>query len=132
MSAQGTLYIRVYTSIAQIPVEGATVVVTERCGEGKRRLLSLQITDQNGTVRGIRLDTPPAEDSTVPGERQGERPYRRCDIWVEHPGYAMLQVENVQVFPDVETVQEMELIPLGEGENSLEKREKRVVTPGNL
>ena len=132
MSEQGMLRIRVYTSAAQIPVEGATVVVTQRGREGKRRLLSVQVTDANGLVRPIALNTPDAGESTAPEEWQAPRPYSRCDIWAEHPGYAMLQVENVQVFPGVETEQDMELIPLGEDEYSLEKRERRVVTTQNL
>ncbi|MFQ9917165.1 MAG: hypothetical protein ACLRWQ_13030 [Flavonifractor plautii] len=31
---------------------------------------------------------------------------------MEVPGYEMLLVENVQVFPNTETLQELELIPL--------------------
>ena len=132
MSEQGTLRIRVYTSIAQIPVEGATVVVTGKGAKGKRRLISVQVTDQNGLVRPITLNTPDVGESTAPEEQGAQRPYALCNIWAEHPGYAMLQVENVQVFPGVETVQDMELVPLGEDEYSLEKREQRIVTPQNL
>ena len=38
----GTLIIRVYTSRAQIPISGATVVVTHEGKGGRRELLSLQ------------------------------------------------------------------------------------------
>ena len=132
MSEQGTLRIRVYTSIAQIPVEGATVVVTGKGTKGKRRLISVQVTNQSGMVRPIMLDTPDTGESTAPAGQGEPRSYASCNIWAEHPGYAMLQVENVQVFPGVETVQDMELIPLGEDECGLEKREQRVVTSQNL
>ena len=40
-------------------------------------------------------------------------------MWAEHPGYAMLLVEGVQIFQGVETLQSMELEPLNEGQSSL-------------
>ena len=51
--AMGTLAVRVYTSQAQIPVEGATVVVTAPGTNGKRKLLSVQATDSSGEIRPI-------------------------------------------------------------------------------
>ena len=44
----GTLQIRVYTSRAQLPIEDATVVVTQISPTGKYHLLSVQITDREG------------------------------------------------------------------------------------
>ena len=55
-----------------------------------------------------------------------------CSVWAEHPGYVMLQVNGVQVFSGVETVQEMELIPLAEGESSLQQRDVRDITSQSL
>ena len=50
----------------------------------------------------------------------GAVPYALCTAWAEYPGYYMLEVENVQIFPGVETVQNMELIPLEYGQDSLQ------------
>ena len=47
MQATGTLSVRVYTSQAQIPLEGATVVVAAPGKEGKWKLLSIQNTDSS-------------------------------------------------------------------------------------
>ena len=44
----------------------------------------------------------------------------------------MLQVENVQVFPGVETVQDMELIPLPQGMCSLQQRDERDISAQSL
>ena len=44
----------------------------------------------------------------------------------------MLQAEGVQIFPGVETVQTMELIPLSRGESSLEHLDVREITPQSL
>lgn len=132
MSEKGTLRVRVYTSVAQIPVEGATVVVTGTGEGGRYKLISVQSTDRSGLIRPVTIPTPDAGESTAPNGSETERPYAVCSVWAEHPGFAMLKVEGVQIFPGVETVQNIELIPLGELESSLEKRNLREIPGQNL
>ncbi len=133
MQATGTLSVRVYTSQAQIPLEGATVVVAAPGKEGKWKLLSIQNTDSSGKIKTITLDTPALGESTSPGGLPGDgAPFALCSLWAEQPGYAMLQVENVQVFPGVETVQDMELIPLPQGMCSLQQRDERDISAQSL
>ena len=55
-----------------------------------------------------------------------------CDIWVESPGYELLVVENVQIFPDTQTLQELELIPLPEQTSGLLPEHPVVIPPQNL
>lgn len=55
-----------------------------------------------------------------------------CDVWAEHPGYAMLLVEGVQIFQGVETLQSMELEPLNEGQSSLIQNNVREITGQTL
>ena len=55
-----------------------------------------------------------------------------CAIWVEVPGYEMLLVENVQVFPNTETLQELELIPLPEQTSSSTRGEIVDIPPQDL
>ena len=114
MNGTGTLTVRVYTSRAKLPLADATVVVTQRGEGGKYQLLSVQATDRSGFTRPVDIPTPILGDSTQPGN--GTPPYAVCD---EHPDYAMLLVEGVQIFDGVDTLQEMELAPLSEGESSL-------------
>ena len=123
MQATGTLSVRVFTSRAQIPLEGATVVVAAPGEEGKWKLLSIQNTDSSGQICPIQIDAPALGESTSPGGLPGDgAPFALCNVWAEQPGYAMLQMENVQIFPGVETVQDMELIPLPQGLCSLQQR----------
>ena len=105
----GTLIIRVYTSRAQIPISGATVVVTHEGKGGRRELLSLQVTDSSGAILPLQISTPLLGESTAP-----------------------LQVDGVQIFPGVETTQDMELIPLAEGQSSLQVRDQREITAQSL
>ena len=44
----------------------------------------------------------------------------------------MLQIENVQIFPGVETMQDMELIPLPQGLCSLQQRDERDIPAQDL
>ena len=133
MQATGTLSVRVYTSQAQIPLEGATVVVAAPGEEGKYKLLSIQNTDSSGQICPVTIDAPALGESTSPGGLPGTgRPFALCDVWAEQPGYAMLQVENVQIFPGVETVQNMELIPLPQGLCSLQQRDERDIPAQSL
>ena len=80
----GTLQIRVYTSRAQLPIEDATVVVTQISPTGKYHLLSVQITDREGRVQPLTIPAPPRWEST--GPTQDMVPFSVCQVWAEHPG----------------------------------------------
>ena len=131
MTSTGKLRVRVYTSQAELPLEGATVVVTQQNRDGKYRLLSVQATDSSGLIEPVEIPTPALGESTHPVP-EGEPAFAVCSVWAEQPGYVMLQVNGVQVFPGVETLQEMELIPLAEGESSLQQRNVRDITSQSL
>ena len=132
MEQAGTLMVRVYVSQAQIPIEGAAVVVTGEGTNGKRILHSVQVTDRSGQIKPVRIETPGVEESTSPEGVGGGAPFALCTVWAEREGYALLQVDGVQIFPGVESVQEMELIPLEAGESSLGNRTVRGGSVQNL
>ena len=79
MEGTGTLTVRVITSRAQLPVEGATVVVTQRGTGGKYQLLSVQATDRSGATKPVVISTPALGESTHPGSPVP--PYAVCDVW---------------------------------------------------
>lgn len=130
MEGKGTLTVRVYTSRAKLPLEDATVVVTQRGRSGKYALLSVQATDRSGTIQPVTIPTPLLGESTHPGS--AAPPYAVCDVWAEHPGYAMLLVEGVQIFDGVDTLQAMELLPLNQGQSSLIQSDTREITGQSL
>ena len=127
----GTLLVQVYTSRAELPVRDATVVVIRRAPSGKYELISIQSTDSSGMTKPIAVETPPLLESTEPNNIPGP-PFAQCDIWAEHPNYAMLLVEGVQVFPGVETIQSMDLCPLSGSGTELFQCGVREIPPQNL
>lgn len=129
MESFGTILTRVYTSRAQIPVQGATVAFTQRGQEGRHVLLAVRITDANGRTSPVRAATPSASASESPGTAD---PFAVCDIWAESPGYELLVVENVQIFPNTQTLQELELIPLPEHTDALLPESPVNIPPQNL
>ena len=129
MDSTGRLIVRVYTSKAQIPVEGATVAVTGKGSGGKQKLWSLQKTDRSGEIRPVVVEAPARSESTQPGTDQ---PFALFDVWAEHPGFSTLLVEGVQVFAGVETYQGMEMDPLPEGDSSLNTTQLRHIPAQTL
>lgn len=127
----GTLQVQVYTSRAELPVRDATVVVIRRMPSGKYDLISIQSTDSSGMTKPIEIGTPPLLESTEPNSIP-ETPFTQCDIWAEHPDFAMLLVEGVQIFPGVETIQSMELCPLNGNGTSLTQCGVWEIPPQNL
>lgn len=112
MPDTGTLVTRVFTSRGQLPVRDAFVSVVQHQGDGDH-LLDLQTSDRSGTTAPLTIDTPPLASSQSPG---GGTPFALCDIWVEHQGYQLLHIRDVQIFPDTISVQDLPLIPLSSAE----------------
>ena len=129
MASVGTIMLRVYTSRAQLPVPGATVAVTQKSGGGRHTLLAVRTTDENGRIAPVRVATPDPAASESPGTPP---PFASCGAWVEAPGYEMLYLENMQVFPNTETLQEVDLIPLPEQAPPASRGETANVTPQEL
>ena len=110
MPSSGTIQVQAVTSRAEIPVEGATVTISGVGSQGVRVLLSLQRTDESGRTLPIRIDTPQLANSLSPDQPRGWTDVR---VAVSHPDYDGITVNTVQVFPGVETLQELALIPRG-------------------
>lgn len=109
MQGHGTIYARVYTSNAMLPVVGAGVAFTRRRADGTKELLAYRITNYDGCTAPIEIDTPQADGKTL-GEN-GEQPYITVDIEADQTGYDRLSISGAQVFSGTQTVQEMMLLP---------------------
>lgn len=101
---------RVYTSNAYIPLPDAPVSFFQTA-DGS--LLALRYTNSSGLTEPISVATPDAAQSQSPGSALP--PYSTVEIAVSYPGFRSAREEDVPIFPGVETVQDLQLQPLGTG-----------------
>ena len=109
MPQTGSLIVRAYTSQAQLPVSGATVIISSPSEDGRRKVFSIQTTDESGGTQPFQLEAPDKILSEGPGQAA---PFSDYSLVVEHPEYYLATFEKLQVFPGVETVQNVPLVPL--------------------
>lgn len=125
MASIGTIIFRVYTSNAQIPVEGATVVVRQQDDPGN--LLGIRVTDESGQTEPLSIATP----DTALGQTQENliQPWTGAVVYIEHPQYERVLLDGVQIFPGIRTVQDVQLLPLQELDPNLDQEQRFDFTP---
>ena len=107
MPQTGTLIVRTFVSRAQIPVPGATVVVARTVGQ-QQEILAVRITDESGIAGPIELPAPEVASSLSPDQVE---PFSSYTLLVEHPGFEVATFLDLQVFPGVQTIQDVPLVP---------------------
>ena len=109
MPQTGSLVVRTFTSQAQLPVSGATVIISSSEKDGRRKVFSIQTTDESGGTKPFELEAPDEALGMSPGQAA---PFSNYSLVVEHPEYYLATFEKLQIFPGVETVQNVPLVPL--------------------
>lgn len=128
MAQSGTLVVRTFVSRAQFPVADATVVVSVPSGDGRQKLVAIQRTNENGVAGPITLEAPDIAGSLTPGNNGSA--FSNYVLIVEHPNYQLALYDDLQIFPGVETVQDVPLIPLSANERN--ESDITTVTPQPL
>lgn len=126
MPAEGYVQVHVYTSDAQIPLEGAAVAMLDREG----RLIAARLTNSSGQIQPVAIAVPDAADSRNPNF--AGRPFTTIEIRVNHPDYEGILVQGTQVFAGVTTVQPFAMIPTPLYPDALDRVEYFDVPPQNL
>ena len=129
MPQTGSLIVRVFTSQAQLPVSGATVIISSRAENNLHKVYSIQTTDSSGNTKPFQLEAPDPALSQTPN---GAAPFADYSLVVEHPDYYLATFEKLQVFPGVETVQNVPLVPLPQPAGDDINAAPVVVTPQPL
>ena len=124
MGAQGSVIARVYTSDAYLPLRNVPVIFTQTDSDGSQILLAIRFTDSSGLTTLLYVDTPGTEDSLAPGSAL--RPYTTVDIRTAFPGYNSITALRVQIFPGIETIQDLQLRPVSEA-----NADSQVIFPGS-
>lgn len=129
MASTGYLRAQLYTGRQALPVADVAVSIIQKEKDGKEKLIAFRQTDLSGKTERVELITPNLEYSTSPQEEKGFSSY---DVRLCHPAYYSVLIENVQVFSGIESIQEMEMIPLEEFSDPSQRSRTYIVTPQDL
>ena len=108
MPDTGFIQLRAYTSTAQFPLKDVAITVTSADGTA----IAMRLTDRNGLITPIEIPVPDREESLQPDP--AERPFATVNLYARKQGYDQVDSENMQVFADITTYQNLEMIPLAE------------------
>lgn len=117
MNAKGYITAHAYTSYALLPLKDVAITVTATDGTA----IAMRLTDRNGLIIPIEIPVPDRSASLTPNS--GEIPFTAVNLYARLKGYEQIEVENLQVFADTTTTQNLELIPLAELPASWDKTE---------
>ena len=115
-----------YTSNAQIPLKDVAVMVTYPDGSA----IAMRLTDRSGLIEPIPITVPDISASQTPDT--GITPYTNINIYARLKDYEQIEAENVQIFPNTVTLQNLEMIPLSELPDQWTKSELFNTPPQNL
>ena len=127
LSATGYLQVRAFASYAQIPLKDVAVAITDTGGSA----IALRLTNRNGELdHPVEIEVPDRVASQTPDT--GIIPYSTVNLYARQIGYEEIYIENVQIFADVVTEQELEMIPLSEFPESFNLSERFDTPAQNL
>ena len=126
MPSTGYIQVHAYESYAQLPLQNVTVTVTATDGTA----IAMRLTDRSGKITPIPIPAPELAESQTPGSTQA--PYTTVNLYARLQGYEQIEVENLQVFADTVTWQQLAMIPLSELPDEWGRSEFFDTPPQNL
>ena len=126
MASTGYIQVHAYTSYAQLPLEDVAVTVTATDGTA----IAMRLTDRNGKITPIAIPVPDRSESLTPNP--AETPYAVVNLYARKRGFEQIESENIQVFAETVTNQNLEMIPLSELPDRWNKSEIFFTPPQNL
>lgn len=126
MSATGYIQIKAYTSRARIPLADVSVTLYNSDGT----VLGFRLTDESGITKRLAVPVPGLSESQQPG--QTAAPFTALGLYAKKTGYEQIEIQNLQIFADTVTLQELAMIPLAELPGNWEQAERFDTPPQNL
>lgn len=108
LPATGYIQVNAFTSKARIPLKDVAVTVTATDGTA----IAMRLTDRNGRIDPIAIPVPDLSESRSPDP--GELPFAQVNLYARLSGYVQIENEDLQVFAQTTTDQDLEMIPLSE------------------
>lgn len=109
LPATGYIQVHAFAGKAQLPLEDVTVAIVDT----DRNLIATRLTNKSGLLdEPIPIEVPDRAESRSPDP--SSLPFTQVIIYARLEKYEQIEAENVQIFADVITVQNLEMIPLSE------------------
>ena len=126
LAAIGYLTVHAFTSTSQLPLQDVAIAITDSNGEP----IALRLTDRSGRIAPIPINVPDLSASQRPDT--GIVPYSLVNVYGRKENFEQIEAENVQIFADTVTDQNLQFIPLSELPANWNKAEIFRTTPQNL
>lgn len=126
LSATGYITVHAYTSYAQLPLQDVAVTVTATDGTA----LAMRLTDRSGQIEPIAIPVPDKAESQSPDPP--ETPFAVVNLYARLKGFEQIENENLQVFADTTTNQDLLMIPLSELPGKWNQTAVFITPPQNL
>ena len=109
MSNIGYIQVHAYTAKAQLPLGNVAVAITDEQG----KTIALRLTNSSGKLdRPIEIPVPSPAAGLSPNT--GIVPFTTVNLYAKGENLEEIEAINIQVFPNIITVQNLQLIPLSE------------------
>ena len=127
LSATGYIQVHAYTSRAEIPLKDTAVTVTDVSGSA----IAMRLTGRSGLLdEPIEISVPDLSASQSPNT--GIIPFAVVNLYARHKDYEEIDIKNLQIFPGIVTMQNLDMIPLSELPGQWNKAEVFPTPPQNL
>lgn len=127
LSANGYIQVHAYTSYAQIPLKDVAISVTDASGAA----IAYRLTNRSGSLDApLEISVPDLSASQSPDT--GIIPFAVVNLYARLNGYEAIEIENLQLFANTTTSQNLEMIPLSELPQSWNRLEVFDIPPQNL
>ena len=127
LSATGYIQVFAYTSNAQLPLKDVAVAITETNGTA----IALRLTNRSGILdEPVPITVPDFSTSQTPNT--GIIPFATVNLYARLEDYEEIIIENLQIFANTTTVQDLKMLPLAEFPERWNQAELFNTPPQNL
>lgn len=126
MSATGYIQVHAYESYARLPLKDVAITITADDGTA----IAMRLTDRSGQITPVEIPVPDLNESQSPDPP--ERPYATVNLYAHLRGYEQVEAENLQVFANTVTDQDLMMVPLSELPNRWDQTVIFNTPPQNL
>ncbi len=126
---KGFIKVQLFSAKNVMPVSGGNIFIIESAAiefeDGK-----ILTTDECGISKVVTVNTPDRSVGENPASK--DVPYSSYDIYIRAKGYRDVAIEGIHIFPDIISIQNVEMIPTKKERVFMEEAEFTFIPPHKL